>query len=46
MEPFTPRQLAALAAPLTSGSPAELRPHTRHRDHLRGLLTTILAVDR
>lgn len=43
---LTPRQLAALANPLSGGLAEELTPHRRHREHPRGLLTTILAVDR
>lgn len=43
---FTDRQALALAHPLTAGDPRELAPLTRRRDHARGLLTTILAVDR
>lgn len=43
---MTDRQRFALAHPLTAGHPRELEPHRRVRRHPRGLLTTILAVDR
>ena len=43
---LTDRQALALSAPLTAGNPAELAPLRRHREHRRGILTTILAVDR
>jgi hypothetical protein len=40
------RQLRALATPLAAGDPGELAAHRRVRQHPRGWLTTILAVDR
>lgn len=45
---MTDRQAFALAHPLDyiSGDPRQLDPYRRIRKHPRGLLTTILAVDR
>lgn len=45
---MTDRQAYALAHPLGDRglTPEQLAPLRRHREHPRGLLTTILAIDR